>query len=115
GGAAGRKPTVPSPRRPIARLPVSDSDDKDWSLEPFRFPDSQPAKDEDSAPAEPEERPVSPSREKPSRPAREPRPPKASRPPKEPKRRREPRGTVDRGGFDWAAFRAGLARLKWLW
>jgi len=89
---------------------VPNSDDKDWSLEPFRFPDSQPATETESA-AEPEEA---------AEPARIERPVKEKKAPKPRKEKpaRRPRATVERGErrpFDWDAVRAGLGRLKWLW
>ncbi|HYE45638.1 MAG TPA: PBP1A family penicillin-binding protein [Caulobacter sp.] len=89
---------------------MPNSDDKDWSLEPFRFPDSQPATETESA-AEPEEA---------AEPARIERPVKEKKAPKPRKEKpaRRPRATVERGErrpFDWDAVRAGLGRLKWLW
>jgi penicillin-binding protein 1A len=89
----------------------------DWSLEPFKFPDSTPS-DSNSAP-EPEEDSPPPRREKPEKPSKEPRPPKppkAARPPREPK---APRETVERDPIDWDAIRERIwtiaVRLKWLW
>lgn len=99
---------------------MSNSDDNDWSLEPFKFPDSQPAKEESTpepaqAPPPRHERPVKEKK------VREPKPPKEKRVREKrvrEKRVRPAKATVERGErkpFDWDAFRAGLGRLKWLW
>ncbi len=93
----------------------------DWSIEPYRFPESRPSRPEEpqpSPPAPPSREEAAPfaRREKPPKPAKAPKPPKppkAEKPPKPPKPPRPPREPGQ--GWDWERVRRILGRFKWLW
>ncbi|MBX3479916.1 MAG: PBP1A family penicillin-binding protein [Caulobacter sp.] len=83
----------------------------DWSLEPFKFPDSTPSESDDAPEPEPQEEPVRKQKR-----VKEPKPPRERKPPREP---RPPREVVSREPFDWDGLRQRIwtiiTRLKWLW